>query len=279
LREDSLSELPTSFAPYAQATEEASAEDAATSAIVLPDLPKGAALGNVIHSLLEKLPFSILVAGTDYETVLQRQCSWFGLEISAEKLATLLQKTVLTPLSGPDQIIPPFCLADLAPTDILQEMPFYCRLQSNSTEQINTLLAGLPTVAPVTAQALKGYLTGFMDLVCRHQGKFYIMDYKSNFLGRHLADYHPKRMEQAMRDHNYGLQYWLYTVMLHRYLHSSMEDYDYRRDFGGVLYLFVRGMEPAQPGSGVYYDRPDFATLENLDRCLGGKTVTSGRMN
>ena len=96
------------------------------------------------------------------------------------------------------------------------------------------------------------------------------MDYKSNWLGNHLSDYGPERLEQAMRDHNYGLQYWLYTLVLHRYLQNSVENYDYATHFGGVMYLFIRGMEPTLPGSGVYFDLPDQATLEQLDRCLTG---------
>ena len=110
------------------------------------------------------------------------------------------------------------------------------------------------------------------------------MDYKSNWLGNSLPDYETKRLEQAMRDHNYGLQYWLYTLVLHRYLQSAMEGdgqgrpdgagarggggYDYATHFGGVMYLFVRGMEPTVAGSGVYFVLPDRATLERLDRCL-----------
>jgi exodeoxyribonuclease V beta subunit len=77
------------------------------------------------------------------------------------------------------------------------------------------------------------------------------------------------RLAQAMAEHNYGLQYWLYTLVLHRYLQMSVEDYDYATHFGGIMYLFVRGMEPSQPGSGVYYDLPDPGILTRLDQCLG----------
>jgi exodeoxyribonuclease V beta subunit len=98
------------------------------------------------------------------------------------------------------------------------------------------------------------------------------MDYKSNWLGDHASDYGPQALEQAMVEHNYGLQYWLYTLVLHRYLQTAMADYDYATHFGGVMYLFVRGMEPTRPASGVYFDLPDQTTLERLDRCLGAVT-------
>ncbi|MDP3695162.1 MAG: hypothetical protein Q8R42_03495, partial [Desulfocapsaceae bacterium] len=191
-----------------------------------------------------------------------------------------------TPLSVADPGTP-FCLEALNPSEIIREMPFYFQLTNSSTEQINTILAGETTVTPITPKTLQGYLTGFVDLICRYQGKFYIMDYKSNWLGNHLSDYGPAGLEQAMRDHNYGLQYWLYTLVLHRYLQNAMggdgqgwpnaagardggSGYDYATHFGGVMYLFIRGMEPTLPGSGVYYVLPDRATLERLDRCLTG---------
>jgi exodeoxyribonuclease V beta subunit len=74
-----------------------------------------------------------------------------------------------------------------------------------------------------------------------------------------------------MRHHNYGLQYWLYSLVLHQYLGNHLTDYSHDNHFGGVLYLFVRGMHPAMPGNGIYFDRPDSKTLEELAACLGGR--------
>jgi len=105
-----------------------------------------------------------------------------------------------------------------------------------------------------------GYLTGFIDLICEHQGRYYLMDYKTTS----LPDYQPEHLTQAMYTHNYGLQYWLYTVVLHRYLQQRVPDYDYERHFGGVRYLFVRGMNPEHAMSGVYQDRPDAVKVNAL---------------
>ena len=133
-----------------------------------------------------------------------------------------------------------FCLADLDQAETIREMPFSFHLQPSTTSKINGILAGTRGVAPIPARNLQGYLTGFVDLICRYQGKFYVMDYKSNWLGDHASDYGPQALEQAMVEHNYGLQYWLYTLVLHRYLQTAMEGYDYVTHFGGVMYLFVR---------------------------------------
>ena len=265
----SLSHQPDNEVNWSERPESADLSPATSDSDLLPDLPKGAAMGNVVHALLEEVPFATLTTGAGYENLLHQQCAWFGVEVNPDRLAALLQKVVQTPLSVADPGTP-FCLEALNPSEIIREMPFYFQLTNSSTEQINTILAGETTVTPITPKTLQGYLTGFVDLICRCQGKFYIMDYKSNWLGNHLSDYGPERLEQAMRDHNYGLQYWLYTLVLHRYLQNSVENYDYATHFGGVMYLFIRGMEPTLPGSGVYFDLPDQATLEQLDRCLTG---------
>ncbi len=274
----SLSHQPEKQATWSIRPDDSADLTPAGSEPSLPELPKGAQMGNVVHGLLENVSFATLAEGQGYEEILHQQCGWFGVEVSPSRLAALLQKVVRTPLL-PTAAGTPFCLADLDSSEIIREMPFYFHLASSSTEQINTILAGAATVTPITSKGLQGYLTGFVDLICYHQGKYYIMDYKSNWLGKHLEDYGQKRLEQAMADHNYGLQYWLYTLVLHRYLQNALEGYDYAAHFGGVMYLFVRGMEPTVAGSGVYFDLPDRQTLEQLDHCLGRSLASGGSEN
>jgi exodeoxyribonuclease V beta subunit len=91
------------------------------------------------------------------------------------------------------------------------------------------------------------------------------MDYKTNY----LPDYSDAHLTLAMREHNYGLQYWLYTVVLHRYLQNRLPDYDYEKHFGGVRYLFVRGMLPDVPLRGVYQDKPDLKRINELVTLFG----------
>jgi exodeoxyribonuclease V beta subunit len=95
------------------------------------------------------------------------------------------------------------------------------------------------------------------------------MDYKTNYLGGDLSAYQPDQLANAMQAHNYGLQYWIYSLVLHRHLQNLLCEYNYRQHFGGVMYLFVRGMSPESPGSGIYYTVPDYDTLQQLNRLLG----------
>jgi exodeoxyribonuclease V beta subunit len=132
------------------------------------------------------------------------------------------------------------------------------------------------TLPPLEVATFRGMVTGIIDLVFEHKGRFYIADYKSNFLGGQFGDYERPRLEQSVYERRYDLQYLLYTLALHRYMRQRLRGYDYARHFGGIYYLFLRGMRPVSgPACGVYFHRPDAALVETLDRQIflhGGTT-------
>jgi exodeoxyribonuclease V beta subunit len=141
--------------------------------------------------------------------------------------------------------------------------------------QLNPLLENLGyRVGRLDFPDLNGYLSGAIDLVFRHEGRYFLLDWKSNHLGDTRDDYAPARLDQAMTQHAYRLQYLIYTVALHRHLHRRCRDYRYDRDFGGVFYLFIRGVRPEwvdpQGPAGVYFDRPSAETISMLDELFGG---------
>ena len=117
---------------------------------------------------------------------------------------------------------------------------------------------------------LSGFMKGFIDLVYEDQGRFYVVDYKSNFLGYVTDDYDVSALGEAMLSHAYPLQYLIYSLALHRYLRLRVPDYDPDLHFGGVYYLFLRGMYPVWGQSGVYADRPSATLLDALDALLQG---------
>jgi exodeoxyribonuclease V beta subunit len=146
-------------------------------------------------------------------------------------------------------------------------MPFYLSIGVMDTYQLNLVLQDSPAFQPLNSKQMSGYLTGFIDLICEYKGLYYVMDYKTNS----LPDYKPETLTFAMREHNYGLQYWIYTVVLHRYLQIRIRDYDFATHFGGVRYLFVRGMRQELAMSGVYQDRPELEKVEALAALFGKK--------
>jgi len=170
-------------------------------------------------------------------------------------------------------------LRDITLADRLTEMEFHFAMAPLAPAELHGLLAGFTeyrtTGQGLTFEPTRGLMRGFIDLVFRHEGRFYIADYKSNRLGEdtnaRLGSYRREGLRQAIRQHRYDLQYLIYTLALHRYLGQRVPGYDYERHFGGVYYLFLRGMRPAYgPRYGVWYDRPEVGLIEQLDRLFDG---------
>ena len=122
-------------------------------------------------------------------------------------------------------------------------------------------------------QIIDGYLNGSLDLVLRfkidNEYKYFVLDYKSNYLGSSLSDYRAQNIGRVMfnEHHRYDVQYLIYTVVLHRYLKLRLKDYDYDRHMGGVLYLFVRGMGHDNE-HGVFHTKVDYDLVLQIEQLL-----------
>ncbi|MBP6801428.1 MAG: PD-(D/E)XK nuclease family protein, partial [Zoogloea sp.] len=114
-------------------------------------------------------------------------------------------------------------------------------------------------------------LKGFIDLVVEHEGRYYVIDYKSNWLGPDDAAYTATAMAQEILAKRYELQYVLYLLALHRLLKLRLPDYDYEQHMGGALYLFLRGSQ--SPTRGIHAERPPRELIESLDRLFARRTA------
>lgn len=166
-------------------------------------------------------------------------------------------------------------LAEVPPARRLVELEFSLPSVGLDSHALAATLRrhGYP-VSGLAFGRLEGYLRGFIDLVYERHGRWHVLDWKSNHLGWRAADYDSANLRRAMDEQDYQLQYLLYTVALHRYLKQRLRGYDYERHFGGVHYLFVRGVRPGwtQPdgsATGVFFDRPKREAIEALDAVLG----------
>ena len=113
---------------------------------------------------------------------------------------------------------------------------------------------------------------GGIDLVFRHQGRYFLVDYKSNVLGPDPSSYDSLSLAACMDSHQYPLQALIYTLALHRWLATRMAEYRYEQHFGGVYYLFLRALHPEHPpGTGMVFLRPEAALIMALDDCLRGE--------
>ncbi|MCO5044423.1 MAG: UvrD-helicase domain-containing protein [Kiritimatiellae bacterium] len=115
----------------------------------------------------------------------------------------------------------------------------------------------------------RGFMTGFMDLVFQHAGKFYIVDWKSNRLAGRADGFDDAGIAAEMDAHAYYLQYLIYSVALHGFLATRLARYDFDTHFGGVFYLFVRGMD-GKTRRGVFSDAPSRELVAALSSFFGG---------
>ncbi|HBR1028751.1 TPA: exodeoxyribonuclease V subunit beta [Klebsiella quasipneumoniae subsp. similipneumoniae] len=230
--------------------------------------PRGAAPGTFLHSLFEELDFTQPVP--DGWMAEKLQLSGFDAEW-APVLTDWLGGVLKTRLPGPD-----IALNQLAARDKQVEMAFYLPIaQLLTAERLDALIRQYDSLSadtpPLDFRQVRGMLKGFIDLVFRHEGRYYLLDYKSNWLGEDREAYTRPAMEQAMRAHRYDLQYQLYSLALHRYLRHRLADYDYDRHFGGVIYLFLRGMDGQEGGQGIFTTRPVRPLIDGLDQLFAGE--------
>src|SRR5690606_22173652 len=137
----------------------------------------------------------------------------------------------------------------------------------------------LDSLRTLQFEAYAGFLRGFIDLVYMHEDKIYALDYKSNYLGECYADYGADALLGAMEQHHYLLQAVLYSVALHHYGELRIVGYDYDLHFGGMQYLFLRGMRPDLGENGVYSYRPQKDLILSLSAIFQPKTPTQPNSN
>lgn len=244
--------------------------EAEAVALSIFDFPRGAGPGTFLHHLFENLDFGAFKAGQDLEVRdwLAGKLSQFGFEeLWCDAVAAMLAEVVGTQLPGQN-----FCLADLRPEARLNELEFHLPLARSRAVDLVDVFSGhehgggpglLARLGRLDYTLLKGFLKGFVDLVFCHDDRFYIIDWKSNYLGHQPENYGRNQLQDAMVEANYTLQYHLYTVALHRYLACRLVDYDYERHFGGVFYVFLRGVRQGSE-NGIFFDRPLLPLVADL---------------
>ncbi len=234
---------------------------------------RGRQAGNFLHKCLENIEFDTANPQQISQTV-ERLLPQFGLDIQwTEVVSQWLQDVLKTPLDADNNLR----LCDLPASQRINEMAFYFPVAGLNMSALKKVLqqTAKDSVWQKLAndlyfQDLTGFMKGFIDLVFEHEGRFYIADYKSNHLGSDPSQYQGDALQNAMLSHSYPLQYLIYSLALHRHLKQRLPDYDPELHFGGVYYLFLRGMQPEWSQTGVYFDRLDRQLLEALDKLMAG---------
>ncbi|RJX74319.1 exodeoxyribonuclease V subunit beta [Vibrio sinensis] len=234
--------------------------------------PRGARPGTFLHSLFEEVEFTQPANSEENTQVIVRLMESEQLDEQWLPILQQLIDTVLdTPLDGKSMR-----LNETQPHQRLVEMEFLLPIEVLASSALNRVTQRHD---PLSAKAgdlgfhtVQGMLKGFIDLVFEHQGKYYVLDWKSNHLGDDVHYYHGEALKSAMADHRYDLQYQIYALALHRFLRSRLAHYDYDQHFGGVYYLFLRGMD-GESEHGIFSARPTFELLDEMDKLIDGKTI------
>lgn len=229
--------------------------------------PRGALPGTFLHTLFEQLDFSQPI---DEQWLAEMLRSNGYSEAWLPVFMPWLNGVLQAPLNQTG-----VSLSQLSARDKRVELAFYLpietALQAASLDNLVRRYDPLSEASPaLDFRQVKGMLKGFIDLVFRWEGRYYLLDYKSNWLGEDSSAYTPQAMAQAMQQHRYDLQYQLYTLALHRYLRHRIPDYQYQQHFGGVIYLFLRGIEVGNPEQGIFSVYPDAALIDGMDALFSG---------
>ncbi|HKM15363.1 MAG TPA: exodeoxyribonuclease V subunit beta [Marinospirillum sp.] len=235
--------------------------------------PRGPKWGTFLHGLLEWAAQDFTAAVTDdlsRNTMLIRRCKLRNIDTFAAPLNVwmkdFLQQTWLT--TG-------FALADLKPANLAVELEFLIEVHQVDTQALDNLVRPYTlqgAAAPlVKRNVFNGMLKGFIDLVAEKDGCYYIIDWKSNYLGASDNDYSQAAMQKAINAHRYDLQYIFYILALHRQLTARLPNYNYDQHIGGAVYVFLRGWKNPTT-QGLFHDKPPKALIEKLDTLFSDAT-------
>jgi exodeoxyribonuclease V beta subunit len=227
--------------------------------------PASAKTGLCWHSILEEWDFQ---SGATLTKWVQQGLQSYGFDASWGGLVEqmLLMLSQISFAGKP--------LATISWAHRISEMAFTFRIVPFKQAALVQILVkeNLPVWAAAAArlqfETFKGFMAGFIDLIVEANGHYFVVDYKSNRLGATVAHYQSEAMIEAMATHHYYLQYLIYTVALHRYLMRILPNYDYDQHMGGIVYIFMRGLQPDSE-TGIFRDRPSRQLIEALDALFG----------
>ena len=258
----------------------------ATGKLPIFQIKGGSNIGSCWHEILEKLPFDanddaikelsgkiLLGYGFDPQAAI-------GGSTVLETTVDMLSKTLDSRISPPDG--KPFSLRDVRWNERMSELEFNFSSANamDSTRRLAEVIRRhwdsdaskadfLHAIENWDRKLPKGFMNGFIDLMFLHDGYYYIVDWKSNILGGNKESFTEDGVRHEMAKHGYFFQYLLYAAVLQRCLKEVLgSEYNYERNFGGIRYYFLRGIEVGMEAS-VFADRPSEKMLDEIGEVLG----------
>ncbi len=241
-------------------------------------LPAGSITGLCIHTIFEEIDFTNVTDETLPVTI-QNAFKRYNIDAQwTEVVATMVRNVLSVELK--ESFI---SLMHIPHNKRRNEVEFYYPITELTSKKLIDCFNEHSLFTRQYGQALQnisfgsinGFMNGKIDMIFEHNNVYYIVDWKTNLLGTSLDDYHSSKLTPPIAQHLYFLQYTIYTVALHRYLQLVQgKSYSYDKHFGGIFYIFVRGVD-AQKGNqyGIFYDKPDATFIEKISTLLHGVAV------
>ena len=228
---------------------------------IYKQLPKGNITGNFLHYVFEHIDFT---RADNWEKTLTEATARFLPGLGTNKLLMLMEMVShslnASILIGGNSV----ALSGLSRQNKISEFEFDFPVQEFNACQLDALSTEATPILTANGRAHSGIMNGKIDLFFESGGRYYILDWKSNFLGDHLEHYTGTALQQAMTDNNYHLQYMIYAVALKKYLDLRVGDFNYDSHFGGVIYLFIRGLRSGSD-TGVFNFCPTADEIGNFE--------------
>ncbi|MFT4203757.1 MAG: UvrD-helicase domain-containing protein [Chitinophagaceae bacterium] len=242
-------------------------------AFVFNQLRFGAASGNMLHSLLENIDFTTDERHGKVVSDILKKYIPNAAEIVAPNIQQLLKHVLNVPIQVGDTSLQ---LNQIPSYKRLSELEFDFPIHGFDYKKLSYILKEDYPVQTRSfdSTAVQGLMNGKVDLLFEHDGKYFILDWKSNYLGFQLQDYNKDGVLNAMNENNYHLQYLLYIVAVKKFLESRLSYFNYEKQFGGVVYLFLRGVRE-DSDTGIFTAKPPYKTIAMLERLLHKANVES----
>ncbi|VFP79293.1 exodeoxyribonuclease V subunit beta [Buchnera aphidicola] len=238
-----------------------------SSKINIYKLPSGKEYGIYLHNILKKIKFS----NTKNIKKIISKLNFISLsKIWIKKLYNWICIFISSSLNN-DKLQ----LNQLKEKEYKKEISFIIPIKKNiNIDTLNKIIKNFDPLSKkcnnIKFKNISGILTGTIDIVFLWKKKYYIIDYKSNYLGPNNHDYTQNKIKKEMIKYRYDIQYQLYSLAIHRFLKVKIKKYNYKIHFGGVFYLFLRAFDD-QKNSGIYFIKPSFSLINNLDKLFSGK--------
>lgn len=232
--------------------------------------PRGIEPGLALHKIFEKIDFHADNHSETIREILKKEMNFEENEL--ENMVKTVGEYVKNVLDSP--MFEGKALKDAENSAKSAEMKFYMEIKENVEKgQLSKIIKENFELNDFDEESvLKGFMTGSIDLALKINGKYYIIDWKSNFLGECFEDYSAEKLTGEMKKHCYYLQYMIYLAAFDKYMKQADPAYSYEKDFGGIRYVFLRGVKAGSGEYGIFYDRPEESLLREFQKLFeGGK--------